>query len=49
MLHIKFGFVGQAVLEKKIFEIVDGWTPDHGHPCEPNDSGELKMEVLIHA
>ena len=31
---------------EKIFEIVDGRTPDHGHPisspCEPNDSGELK-------
>ena len=44
--------VGQAVSEKKIFEIVDGRTtdgrtPDHGHPisspCEPNGSGELKM------
>ena len=43
--------VGQAVSEKKIFEIVgrrtDGRrTPDHGHPisspCEPNGSGELK-------
>ena len=26
----------------------DGWTPDHGHPisspCEPNGSGELKIE-----
>ena len=42
--------VGQAVSEKKIFEIVDGRTddgrtPDHGHPisspCEPNGSGEL--------
>ena len=39
--------VGQVVSEKKIFEIVDGRTPDHGHPisspCEPNGSGELKM------
>ena len=47
--------VGQAVSEKKIFEIVDGWTDgrttDHGHPisspCEPNGSGELKI-VLPH-
>ena len=51
--------VGQAVSEKKIFEIVDGRTdgrqttdgrtPDHGHPisspCEPNGSGELKMNL----
>ena len=42
--------IGQAVLEEKIFEIVDGRktdgrTPDHGHPIsspsEPNGSGEL--------
>ena len=47
--------VGQAVSEKKIFEIVDGRTtdgrtPDHGHPisspCEPNGSGELKISKL---
>ena len=58
MLHIKFGFGWPSGSEKKIFEIVDGWTddgrtdngrtPDHGHPisspCEPNGSGELKME-----
>ena len=29
----------------------DGRTPDHGHPisspCEPNGSGELKMDPLI--
>ena len=35
-LHIKFGFdrPGQAVLEKKMFEIVydDGRTPDHEYP-----------------
>ena len=46
--------VGQAVSEKKIFEIVDGRTddgrtPDHSHPisspCEPNGSGELKISV----
>ena len=47
--------VGQAVSEKKIFEIVngrrtdDGRTPDHGHPisspCEPNGSGELKIKA----
>ena len=46
--------VGQAVSEKKIFEIVDGRTtdgrtPDHGHPisspCEPNGSGEL---IILH-
>ena len=55
--------VGQAVSEKKIFEIVngrrpdgrrttDGRTPDHGHPisspCEPNGSGELKMDLKFH-
>ena len=44
--------IGQAVLETKIFEIVDGGqtdddrrTRDHGHPtsspCEPKGSGEL--------
>ena len=41
--------VGQAVSEKKIFEIVDGRTPDHGHPisspCEPNGSGELNTRT----
>ena len=44
--------VGQAVSEKKIFEIVDGRTPDHGHPisspCEPNGSGELKIGIPPH-
>ena len=29
----------------------DGRTPDHGHPisspCEPNGSGELKMQLII--
>ena len=41
-----------------MFEIVDGRrttddgrTPEHGYtissPCEPNGSGELKMESLI--
>ena len=44
--------VGQAVSEKKIFEIVDGRTPDHGHPisspCEPNGSGELKIGIPLH-
>ena len=53
MLHIKYGFDLQAVLEEKIFEIMDGRTtddgrtPDHGHPicspCEPNCSGELMI------
>ena len=48
--------VGQAVSEKKIFEIVDGRTtddgrtPDHGHPisspCEPNGSGELTNAIV---
>ena len=45
--------VGQAVSEKKIFEIVDGRTDgrttDHDHPisspCEPNGSGELTRET----
>ena len=45
MLHIKFGFDWPSGFRKKIFEIVDGRTPDHGHPisspCEPNGSGEL--------
>ena len=50
--------VGQAVSEKKIFEIVDGRTdegrtPDHGHlissPCEPNGSGELIKAVRHNA
>ena len=47
--------IGQADLEEKIFEIVDGRTmdgrtPDHGHPisspCEPNGSGELIKPIL---
>ena len=29
----------------------DGRTPDHGHPisspCEPNGSGELKMQIVM--
>ena len=50
--------VGQAVSEKKIFEIVDGRTDDgrtldHGHPisspCEPNGSGELKNPDILNA
>ena len=35
----------------RIFEIVDGRTPDHGYPisspCEPNGSGELKINQNI--
>ena len=50
-LHIKFGFFGQVVSEKKIFENggtgdgqtdgrrLDGYTISS--PCEPNGSGEL--------
>ena len=42
--------VGQAVSEKKIFEIVDGRTDDGrpiSSPCEPNGSGELKILLLV--
>ena len=47
----KMALIGQAVSEEKIFEIVDGRTPDHGHPisspCEPNGSGELKIKSSV--
>ena len=48
--------IGPAVSEK-IFEnggrrrTDDGRTPDHGYPisspCEPNGSGELKMDIAV--
>ena len=57
MLHINLAWIGKAVSEEKIFEIVDGRrtddgrTPDHDHPisspCEPNGSGELKRDVDV--
>ena len=56
-LHIYLALIGQAVSEKKMFEIVDdgrttddGQTPDHGYtissPSEPKGSGELKICFL---
>ena len=50
MRHIKFGFDWPTVSEEKIFEIVDGRMPDHGHlissPNEPNGSCKLNTQAF---
>ena len=45
----KICFDWPSGFREKIFEIVDGWTTDHGHPisspCELNGSDELIMTI----
>ena len=54
--HVKFGFDwpggfrGEDV--RNCGRTTDGWTPEHGYtissPCEPNGSGELKIQAPSH-